>query len=395
MSAAHQPHRLRDSCAIAGVGYSRLGRVPELSSSDLLLHAIKDALDDAGVDIKEVDGLICRGPNDIYTHHQVIGAKLGINSRFSTTLDNGGAGQALGVILAVLAIDAGLASTVVVSCCVDAWSRTHRSEEARTRNETKRQDQEASEFGPEYGYTGAVAAYALGAQRHMSLYGTTRDHFAEIAIRFREHAMRNPRAMMKKPLTRDDYFDARLVVAPLGLFDCSLRSDGAGAVVVTSRARARDLKRHPVLVKGFGTHNHLRGWFVDENMVTSAAGPSGADAYAMAGVGPHDVDVAELYDCFTSVVLMQLEDYGFCKKGEGGDFVSGDALRMNGCLPCNTSGGMLSEAHVEGMLQICEGVQQLRGTLPPDRQVDGAEIALISGHGGNQVCHATLILGRA
>jgi acetyl-CoA acetyltransferase len=390
-----QPSRLRDRYAIVGVGQSRLGRVPEFSSTDLLLQAIKNALDDAGLDIKEVDGLICRGPHDIYTHHQVVGSKLGINARFSTTLDNGGAGQALGVILAVLAIDAGLASTVIVGCCVDAWSRIHRSEEARVHNDTRRPDQEVCEFGPEYGYFGAVAAYALGAQRHMDRYGTRREHFAEIAIRFREHALRNPSAAMKTPLTREEYFNARLIVAPLGLFDCSLRSDGAGAVVVTSRGRARDLKQRPVLIKGFGTYNQLRGWFADDNMVSSAAGQSGAAAYSMAGVGPSDIDIAQLYDCFTSVVLMQLEDYGFCKKGEGADFIMGNALRMNGCLPCNTSGGMLSEAHIEGMLQICEGVQQLRGTLPLERQVDAAEVALVSGHGGNQVCHATLILGRS
>ena len=116
---------------------------------------------------------------------------------------------------------------------------------------------------------------------------------------------------------------------------------------------------------------------------------------AMAGVGPKDIDTAQIYDCFTYMVLAQLEDYGFCKKGEGGDFVMGDALRLGSSLPCNTSGGMLSEAHVEGMLQICEAVRQVRGTLPSDRQVDGAELALVSGHGGNQVCHASLILGRA
>ncbi|MEA2981549.1 MAG: hypothetical protein QOF91_761 [Alphaproteobacteria bacterium] len=385
--------RLRDRCAIVGIGHSRLGRVPEFSSSDLLLQAIKNALDDSGLGIKDIDGLICRGPHDIYTHHQVIGSKLGINARFSTTLDNGGAGQALGVILAALVVDAGLASTIVVGCCVDAWSRTHRSEEARVRNET-RPDQVSREFGPEYGYSGAVAAYALGAQRHMELYGTTRDHLAEIAIRFREHALRNPDAGMKTLLSREDYFNSRLVVSPFGLFDCSLRSDGAGAVIVTSGERARDLKQRPVLIKGFGTYNQLRGWFADENMVSSAAGKSGADAYRMAGVGPSDIDTAQLYDCFTSVVLMQLEDYGFCKKGEGGDFVMSGALGLNGSLPCNTSGGMLSEAHVEGMLQICEGARQVRGTYPPKRQVDGAELVLVSGHGGNQVCHATLILGR-
>jgi len=178
------------------------------------------------------------------------------------------------------------------------------------------------------------------------------------------------------------------------LFDCSLRSDGAAAVIVTSRDRARDLKQRPVLIKGFGTYNQLRGWFADENMVSSAAGPSAKAAYSMAGIGPSDIDIAQLYDCFTSVVLMQLEDYGFCKKGEGADFVMSGALALDGRLPCNTSGGMLSEAHIEGMLQICEGVRQLRGTLPLERQVEGAEIALVSGHGGNQVCHATLILAR-
>ena len=192
----------------------------------------------------------------------------------------------------------------------------------------------------------------------------------------------------------DDYFNARLVVAPFGLLDCSLRSDGAGAVIVTSAARARDLKQPRVLIKGFGTHNNLRGWFADDNMVNTAAGPSGEAAYRMAGLGPKDVDTAQIYDCFTYMVLTQLEDYGFCAKGEGGAFVASGALRMDGALPCNTSGGQLSEAHVEGMLQIVEGARQLRHTYPPDRQVKDAEIALVSGHGGNQVCHSTLILGR-
>ena len=229
----------------------------------------------------------------------------------------------------------------------------------------------------------------------MALFGTTREHFAEIAVAFREHATRNPDAMMRKPITRNDYFDARLIVAPFGLFDCSLRSDGAGAVIVTSTERARDLKQHPVLIKGFGTHTNARGWFADDNMVHTAAGPSGKMAYAMAGLGPEDVDTAQIYDCFTYMVLTQLEDYGFCKKGEGGAFVSSGALRMGGKLPTNTSGGQLSECHAEGMLQICEGARQLRHTYPAERQVKDAEIALVSGHGGNQVCHASLILGRA
>jgi len=395
LSAADAASDLRDRCAIVGVGNSRLGKVPGVSSLDLLVEAMRNAIADSGISLSEIDGIVCRGPDDAYGHHQLIGARLGINARFSTTLDNGGASQIMSIILAVFAIRAGMAKTVICGYGRDAWSRTHATEEARVRNETRPASQRPREFGPEYGYFGAPAAHAFGAQRHMALYGTTREHFAEIAMAFREHALRNPDAMMKKPMTREDYFAAKMIVAPFCMLDCSLRSDGAGAVIVASTERARDLKQHPVLIKGFGTHNNLRGWFNDDNMVNTAAGPSGKTAYRMAGLGPADVDTAQIYDCFTYMVLTQLEDYGFCKKGEGGDFVSSGALRMTGALPTNTSGGQLSECHAEGMLQICEGVRQLRHTYPSARQAKDAEIALISGHGGNQVCHSTLILGRA
>jgi acetyl-CoA acetyltransferase len=386
---------LRDTCAIVGIGNSRLGKVPGVSSVDLLVEAMSNALDDAGLKQSDIDGVICRGPDDSYSHHQVIGSRLGVNARFSTTMDNGGASQILSVALAVMAIKAGLATTVICGYGRDAWSRTHATEEARVRNETRPASQRPREFGPEYGYFGAVAAHAFGAQRHMHLYGTTRDQFAEIAVAFREHALRNPQAQMKKPLTFDDYREARLIVSPFGLFDCSLRSDAAGAVIVTSRERARDMKQPPVLIKGFGSHNNLRGWFNDDNMVVTAAKKSGEVAYKMAGLGPADVDTAQIYDCFTYMVLTQLEDYGFCKKGEGGPFVQSGALRMGGRLPTNTSGGQLSESHAEGVLQVVEGARQMRHTYPEERQVKDAEIALISGHGGNQVCHSTLILGRA
>ena len=385
----------RDKCAIVGIGNSRLGKVPGVSALDLLVEAMVNALDDAGLKTSDIDGLICRGPDDAYGHHQLIGARFGINANISTTMDNGGASQILSIAMAVMAIEAGLATTVLCGFGRDAWSRTHATEEARVRNETRPASQRPREFGPEYGYFGAVAAHAFGAQRHMHLYGTTRDHFAEIAVAFREHALRNPQAQMKKPLTKAEYHDARLIVSPFGLFDCSLRSDAAGAVIVTSKARAKDMKQPAVPIKGFGSFNNLRGWFMDDNMVVTAAKNSGETAYKMAGLGPADVDTAQLYDCFTYMVLTQLEDYGFCKKGEGGEFVASGALKMGGRLPTNTSGGQLSESHAEGMLQIVEGARQMRHTYPAERQVKDAEIALISGHGGNQVCHSTLILGRA
>ena len=387
---------LRGKYAIVGTGTSRLGKVPGVGAVGLMEEAAVNALSDAGLTIKDIDGLSVRGPDDVYTFHQVVGERLGIDAAFSTTTANGGASQILSVILAVMAIEAGLASTVLCGFSRDAWSRSHASEERRMRSATRSDEMDSQEFGPEYGLFGAPAMHAFGAQRHMYEFGTTREQFGAISLAFREHAQRNPEAqMLGRPLTMEDYLAARMIVEPFCLLDCSLRSDGAGVVIVTSAERARDMKQKPVLIKGFATHNNLTGWFMDDNMTRTAAGPSGARAYAMAGLGPDEIDCAQIYDCFTYMVLTQLEDYGFCKKGEGGDFVASGVLALDGALPTNTSGGQLSEAHNEGMLQIVEGARQLQGIYGDDRQVKGAETCLISGHGGNTVCHSTLILGTA
>jgi acetyl-CoA acetyltransferase len=386
---------LRDRCAVVGAGTSRLGKVPGISAQGLLEEAMKDALDDAGLTTQDVDGLICRGPDEIYTFHQVIGERLGIDASFSTTLTNGGASQVLGVALATMVIDAGLASTVLVGYGRDNWSRVHANKDSHMRASGRPQQMYGVEFGPEFGYYGAVAAHGFGARRHMHDYGTTREQFGAISLAFREHALRNPDAVMKKPLTMEDYLGGRMIVDPFSLYDCSLQTDAAGAVVVTSAERAKDLKQKPVMIKGFGSHNNISGWFTGNNMTHTGAIKSGQQAYAMAGLGPKDIDFAQIYDCFTYMVLVQLEDYGFCAKGEGGAFVESGALRLNGALPTNTSGGQLSEAHVEGMLQVVEGVRQLQGKYGPDRQVPNAEIGLVSGHGGNTVCESTLILGAA
>jgi acetyl-CoA acetyltransferase len=386
---------LRDKYAIVGTGKSRLGQVGANSLS-LLEEAIKNALDEAGLTNKDIDGVVVRGADDIYSHHQQVAARLGVNASFSTSLDNGGASQILSVILAVMAIESGLATTVVCGYGRDSWSRTHdKSGTGLAQNDLIPAAQRPREHGPEFGHFGAVSHHAFGARRHMFDYGTTREDFAAIAMAFREHALRNPDAVMKKPMTIDDYFRARLVVDPFGLFDCSLNTDGAGAVVVTSTERARLLRQKPVLIKGFASYNNTKGWIQEDHMISTGAVESGERAFQMAGLGPRDVDTAQIYDCFTYMVLTQLEDYGFCKKGEGGAFARSGALRLGGELPCNTSGGQLSEAHVEGMLQIVEGARQLQGVYGANRQVPDAEIALISGHGGNQVCHSTLILGKA
>lgn len=386
---------LRDKYAIVGTGKSRLGQVGA-NSLALLDEAIKNALVEAGLTNKDIDGVVVRGADDIYSHHQLVAQRLGVDASFSTSLDNGGASQILSIIVAIMAMEAGLATAVVCGYGRDSWSRTHnKSGGGLAQNDLIPAAQRPKEHGPEFGHFGAVSQHAFGARRHMFEYGTTRDDFAQIAMAFREHALRNPDAVMKKPMTIEDYYKARLIVDPFGMFDCSLNSDGAGAVIVTGTERARSLKQKPVLIKGFATHNNTKGWIEEDHMLSTGADESGKRAFKMAGLGPSEVDTAQIYDCFTYMVLTQLEDYGFCKKGEGGAFVRSGALRMGGVLPTNTSGGQLSEAHVEGMLQIVEGVRQLQGRYGPDRQVPDAEIALISGHGGNQVCHSTLIVGRA
>jgi len=394
MSPKIEPSKsLRDRCAIVGAGTSQLGKVPGVSAQGLLEEAIGNALNDSGLTTKDIDGLLLRGPDEIYTFHQVMGERLGIDCTFSTTLTNGGASQVMGVALAVMAIEAGLATTVVVGYGRDNWSRVHANKENHMRASGRPQQMYGVEFGPEIGLFGAVAAHAFGAQRHMHEFGTTREQFGKIAISFRDHALRNPEAVMKKPLSIEDYFNGRMIVSPFGLFDCSLQTDAAGAVIVTSSERAKDLRQKPVLIKGFGMGNNLSGWHNNDNLTHTGAIEAGKLAYSMAGLGPTDVDFAQIYDCFTYMVLVQLEDYGFCKKGEGGPFVQSGALDLYGSLPTNTSGGQLSEAHVEGMLQIVEGVRQLQGNYSPNRQVKNAEIGLISGHGGNTVCESTLILG--
>jgi len=385
---------LRDRYAIVGIGQSRLGKVPQTSALSLLAEAMSAAVEDAGLRKEDIDAIICRGPDDVYTHHQRMGELLGINAGFSTTLDNGGASQILSLIVAVMAIDAGLCNVALCGYGRDGWTRTHRTEQDRQAVQLVPAAQEPAEFEHEFGLFGAAAMHAFGARRHMDLYGTTKEQMGEVALSGRAYAMSNPQAQLREPLTMEQYLAGRPVVDPFNIHDCSLLTDGAGAAVVTSAERARDLRQRAVLIRGFGTFNNLRGWLVDDHMVYTAAVESGQKAYAMAGLGPAEVDTVQLYDCFTSMVITQLEDYGFCGKGEGGAFVASGALRRGGALPANTSGGQLAEGHVEGMLQIVEAVRQLRHQLPPERQVPGANVALVSGHGGNTVCHSSLILRR-
>jgi acetyl-CoA acetyltransferase len=229
-------------------------------------------------------------------------------------------------------------------------------------------------------------SFALLTRRHMELYGTKREHFAEVCISQRENAIRRPTALRRDPLTLDEYFDARMISDPLCLFDYTMESDGAVAAVVTSAERAKDLRHPPVLIAG-SAHGGMGRWgsaiftyfqMPDEYFASSGNRPIAKRVYEMAGMGPQDVDVALLYDHFSPLVIMQLEDYGFCPIGEGGPFVADGNIRWKGgSLPVNTHGGHLSEAYIIGMTHVREAVEQLRGDAV--NQVEGAEVALVTG----------------
>jgi acetyl-CoA acetyltransferase len=374
---------LKDKYAIVGIGQSPIGKVPELSDYGLQLTAIKNALDDAGLKKQDIDGLITHSHflGAVRVHHQRVAERLGIDTNFGLSVSSGGATSCLMVQIAIAAIEAGFCQTVL---CVHG-------DKGLTRRPSG--SPEPEEFSPEFGMFSATARHALGATRHMHDYGTTHDQLGAIAVAFRKHASLNPGAQMRAPMTLDDYHRSRWIVWPFHLLDCCLVSDGAGAVIVTSAERARDLRQPPVYVMGMGRANNSRGWTYGNHMIELGAKKSGAKAFQMAGVTPTDIDTAQIYDCYTYIVLATFEDYGFCKKGEGGPYVEGGRLELGGDLPTNTSGGMLSEGYVEGMLQIVEAARQLRGQAG-QRQVPEAELAIVSGNGGNTVCHSTLILRR-
>jgi len=247
-------------------------------------------------------------------------------------------------------------------------------------------------------YGGSIPGYyAMVAQRHMHVYGTTREQLAHVAVGTREHALLHPEAHMKTPVTLEQVTSAKPIADPFGMLDCCLISDGAGAFIVTSAARAKDLKARPVYLQGAGeyhTHEHL---MCAPSLTEFGATESGRVAYEMAGLRPRDIDVAELYDCFTIVPIIELEELGFCKPGEGGAFFAEGHTRIGARLPVNTHGGMLSYAHAGaggGLFGIVEAVRQLRGGLGA-RQVQGAEVALVHGEGGILSSHCTVILSNA
>jgi len=377
--------------AIVGVGETPVGKVPGRSALWFNAEATRLALQDAGIDKRQVDGLLTC-PSFVAPFHRMsvaVSEYLGIQPTFSNTVNVSGASAAASVSLAAAAVHSGLAETVVVCCGDNMLSGMTRDLAVKALVESRDPQYEAP-FG-----LLVATTFALTAQRHMSEYGTTREQLARVAVVTREHARRKPGAQMTAPLTVDEVLASKPITTPYHMLDCALISDGGAALVLTTAERARDLRKKPVYLLGGGesyTQEHL---FCAESLTTTGARISSRKAYAMAGVGPADIDVAGVYDCFTGTVIMMLEDLGFCKKGEGGPFVEAGQITYGGQIPTNTHGGMLSYAHPGipgGFFHIVEMVRQLRGEAGP-RQVEGAELSLCHSLGGGFATNATIILG--
>jgi acetyl-CoA acetyltransferase len=310
--------------------------------------------------------------------------------RLTASMNLGGATAIAMIQQAVEAIAAGVCTTVA---CVFSDAPLKPPKPSKPGEKSNSGSAAAYAFGrgldAAYGQFGVNALYALVAQRHMHLYGTTNDHLGEIAVAERKWANLNPAAQLQAtPMTIEDYHASRWVVEPFHLLDCCLVSNGGLAVIVTSAERAADLRRPPVYVWGMG-QGHPGGDPLET--LTSGAPLAKETAFRMAGVGVNDVDVVELYDCYTFTVLVCLEDYGFCAKGEGGAFVADGKLAPGGSLPVNTGGGQLSSFYMWGMTPVSEAVIQVRGDGGP-RQVPKARRALVSGNGGILSTHSTLVL---
>ena len=374
--------------AIVGIGETAVGKLHGRSTMSLHLEAVAKALDDAGLQAQDVDGLLTNQPihDPMRSYALAVANAAGIKRNFLTDLALGGATPVAMAQNAAMAIEAGLCDTVV---CV------HARNQATSRELPKRaQIRDGYEdFDEPYGFLGAVANHAFIASRHMHNYGTTYEQLAAVAVSTRAHAVLNPTATMKKPMTIEDHLGSRWIAEPLRLFDCSLVSDGGGAYLVTSAERARDLKKPPIYILGMGQHHPHASLVQADELTTLGGARSSRRAYSMAGLAPKDMDFAEVYDCFSITTLVTLEDYGFCAKGEGGSFVEDGRIGPGGEFPVNTHGGLLSHGHVEGMLHVTEAVKQLRREVEPERQVADAELGIVSGHGGVGCMHSTLIVG--
>jgi len=373
---------VRRAASIAGIGQTAFSADPTRGGLDLALESILRCADDAGLNAKDIDGIV-RYSIDGSGNDQILVANLGIQDlAFSVEIPFYGGSACAAVGVAAAAVAAGLARHVVVYRAFTLYDMIEFAK--RNASTIWAMDAGTADFMRPYGWLSQMDTYALTYEAHRARYGTTTEQLGAIAVAIRHGANRNPNAILKDtPLTLDDHRRSAIVSGRLTVDDVTLSTcEGACAVLVTSGERARDLRGDPVSIlgaaSGLGPEPSLT-WemhLFKSDPTVSPAKYVAPRLFEMAGVTPRDIDVAEIYDCSTVNVLLQLEDYGFCEKGEGGSFVEGGRLELGGELPITTSGGMLAEAPVHGFNHVIEAVKQIRGTAAS--QVEGAELCLVT-----------------
>lgn len=376
---------LRGKSAIVGVGHAGFGEAHGFSAYDIMAQSTHAALNDAGLKLSDVDGLFCTMMED--SMPALMAAEyLGIQPRYIDGTMTGGSSFVNYLTSATMALEAGLCDVALI-----CYGSNQRTASGRLVTASKLPPYEGL-YSPRY----PISGYALAAARHMYEYGTTRENMADVAVAARAWASHNPEAFMRDPLTREDVLSSRMVGDPLTKLDCCLVTDGGGAVILVRADRAKDFPNAPVYVLGSAAESSHRQISQMKDFTVTAAKDSGKRAFAMAGVTPADIDVVELYDAFTINTILFLEDLGFCKKGEGGAFVSDGRIAPGGSLAVNTNGGGLSCVHpgMYGIFTIIEAARQIRGDAP-GMQLDGVELAVAHGNGGVLSSQVTAILGAA
>jgi len=391
----------RDRCAISGIGATRFSSDSGRSTLTLAVEAALAAMVDAGLRPSDVDGIV-RCDMDAVAHNDLAEA-LGL-PELAYWGSSGPGGAAPGGMIgqAVGAIVSGQATAVLAFRALNGRSGARFGRGGATGGSGGRRRVGGrgtyDEFFTPYGLVAPGHVFSLIARRHMIEFGTTEEQLGHIALACRARANANPAAQMAdRPLSMEEYLAARMISSPLRLYDYCLETDGACAVIVTSRERAADGPQPPALIRAVAQSagpeaqvGFLYPTLLRSSLTTQPSKTVAETLYRRAGLGPGDVDVAQFYDCFTITVLLQLEDYGFCAKGEGGPFAASGALDKGGTLPINTSGGHLSEGYIHGLNHIVEGVRQIRGTSTS--QVAGAEVCLVTS--GVPVTTSALILRR-
>jgi acetyl-CoA acetyltransferase len=370
---------LKGKAAVTGIGETRYSRQSGKSVMSLQMEASLAAIRDAGLDPKDIDGVIVYGSMAVVAEDFI--TNFGIaDLKFSAVTPLGGASAVASIQCAAAAVASGVCNHVLVPIGRNGSSGVGGRIGSRVREMP--QFRLIGEFEMPSGAIAPAQLYAPMARRHMELYGTTSRQLAEIAVSTRHNAILNGNAMMAKPLTVEDHQNSRMISDPLRLFDCSLESDGACAFVISAADRARDGAKPVVQILGVAEGHPDSPSAITQRPDLTRLGLAKAapKAFGMAGVTHKDIDVAEVYDCFTYIVMCQLEDMGFCEKGEGGPFVASGAIKLGGSLPINTHGGLLSQAHMAGFNHVVELVRQLRGEAGK-AQVKDAEVGLVTGYG--------------